>query len=428
MVDLGVHVSVAAFHRFKKDCINEEGRAHPLSGETGLGMVVRQHAAPHPIRSYDPPSLRMKARFLFDPEFKGYRDLPRVRRRIEARKGDRRIKYCAGKKADEAVMLETIRQAVVGRVLGDVTAAEAWSGWMQRMGHSSCTFKQRPAPAAEEDDLFLQFMRESVKGSKSDSLSRWVSGQHEKQIPDDLKTAVGFESFWKGIQPELEEFVAGMREGKKKERNQYRHELRDLLDRHVPFRDRKCTSVKAKCEFLAQQIMLDLEEVWCDPFGSITRPEDIVFGPGSLNGLGNLGAKSHKEMADELETLLEAWTSDELDDDYLAAIGLVREGSVVRVMDWGRPIGYQDGEHLGCKTNIAMRRVHCSRGASKKPKFTCGHCHPIALDGEVEPWDSRRLCEIADGAIAAFKRIEVAIPKSCRLAYERKQVTMEADE
>jgi hypothetical protein len=149
--------------------------------------------------------------------------------------------------------------------------------------------------------------------------------------------------------------------------------------------------------------------------------EEIVFGPGSFSCLENMGAAEPSVMARELVEILEAWTSNDLDDDYLAAIGLEREGSVVRVSDWGRPIRYPDGEHLGCKTNIVMRRIHCSRGSSRKPYFTFAHCHPIALLGGVEPWDSNSLQGIARRAIEAFGRIQVAIPKSCRLAYERNE-------
>jgi hypothetical protein len=421
MIDLGVHVSVAAFHRVLGDCINEEGRAQPLDRETGLSMVVRQHAAPHPIRAYDPPSLRLKGRFKFDPDLQSYRDLPRVSRRMGAARGDRRIRYMPGKKADESVMVETLRQAVLGRVLADVTAAEAWSDWMKSSGHSTNTFAQRPAPSTSEDELFLQFLKESVADSASGSLSRWISGQHANQIPDDLKTFAGFESFWRGVQGDLKQFVESLRDGAKRTRKDFRRGLTDLLDRHVPFRRRKCTSVRGHCEFLAQQIMLDLEEVWCDPFGEMAGAEEIVFGPGSKSCMANMGAEAPTAMAQELIGILEAWTSDDLDDDYLAAIGLERDGSVVRVSDWGRPVRYPDGEHLGCKTNIVMRRVHCSRGSSKKPYFTFAHCHPIALRGGVEPWDSNTLQGIARRAIEAFGRIQVAIPKSCRLAYERKE-------
>jgi hypothetical protein len=149
LLDIGVHVSVAAFHRCLRRCINERGMAEPMGSETHLGMIVRQYASPHPIRAYDLPPLRLKGRVKYDPAFQSWREQPKQSDILQAKHGDRRLIFNGDCLEDRQVMQETLRQAVLNRVLGDVTAMEAWAAWARKMGHSTCSYRERPSPSAD---------------------------------------------------------------------------------------------------------------------------------------------------------------------------------------------------------------------------------------------------------------------------------------
>jgi hypothetical protein len=317
-------------------------------------------------------------------------------------------------------MQETLRQAVLNRVLGDVTAMEAWAAWARKTGQRTCSYRERPSPSASEDELFLAFVKGTASEMGSRSIVRWVSGQHERQVPDALKTAPGFDEFWRGIQDGLIGFGHSIGADGKSERKQYVSELKDLLDTHTPSLKRKSGIITKQCGFLAQQVVQDLEEVWRDPFGPIRAAEDVVFGPGSRDGATVLSSKTAKQRAELLRAIHGSMTSDTLGEDYLASLGLVRDGDTVRVMDWGRPVGFPDGEHLCCKTSLVMRRVHSSRGSSRKPVFTKGHCHPVAVAEGTEPWDVEELTGIANVAVSAFDKLEVSLPAGACHAFERK--------
>jgi hypothetical protein len=420
LLAIGVHASVAAFHRCLRKCINERGMAEPMGSDTNLGMIFRQYASPHPIRAYDLPPLRLKGRVKYDPAFQSWRERPKQRDLLQAKHGDRRLIFDREHLEDRRVMQESLRQAVLNRVLGDVTAMEAWSAWGRKMGHSTCSFRERPSPSASEDEPFLEFLNGTAARTGNKSIARWVSGQHERQVPDALKTAPGFYEFWRGIQDGLIGFTNSIGADGKSGRKQYMSELRDLLDTHTPSLKRKSGNITRQCGFLAQQVVQDLEEVWRDPFGPIRAAEDVVFGPGSRDGASVLSSKTAKERAELLRAIHGSMTSDTLGEDYLASLGLVRDGDTVRVMDWGRPVGFPDGEHLCCKTSLVMRRVHSSRGSSRKPVFTKGHCHPVAVAEGTEPWDVEELTGIANAAVSAFDKLEVSLPASACHAFERK--------
>jgi hypothetical protein len=262
-------------------------------------------------------------------------------------------------------------------------------------------------------------------GSKS--IVRWVSGQHERQVPDALKTAPGFDEFWRGIQDGLLGFTNSIGVDSQTQRKHYVSELKDLLDTHTPSIKRKSGNITQQCGFLAQQVVQDLEEVWRDPFGPIRAAEEVVFGPGLRDGASVLSSKTAKERAELLRAIHGSMTSDTLGEDYLASLGLVRDGDTVRVIDWGRPVGFPDGEHLCCKTSLVMRRVHSSRGSSKKPVFTKGHCHPIAVAEGTEPWDVEELTGIANVEVSAFGKLEVSLPVSACHAFERKAAGASVD-
>ena len=143
--------------------------------------------------------------------------------------------------------------------------------------------------------------------------------------------------------------------------------------------------------FVSYVCICAVEELYClNPFGTV-KLENVVMGPGAINGLRHLQGK-HKTCPSKerqkkwfwLDELIDAKTAKALLDHVgvfsvheLECNGLERmDDSVYHKLN-GRPVNFVDVEHWLCKLYLYLRHRTPAWLKIKKPTFTKKYCHPL---------------------------------------------------
>jgi hypothetical protein len=180
--------------------------------------------------------------------------------------------------------------------------------------------------------------------------------------------------------------------------------LLDILERerrHIQ-QQKQCGD---KTDFLAHQIVCDLEEIYFEPFGSVS-PESVVVGYGAREGVkmcnrllfasasrqGNSGSftETIKALSDRIFSFMKEKT--QVASHYRTMLGCQLDSSGnLSVLLNGRLLGLQDVEHYMCKLYIGVSKTLSSRGSSANPQPCKAGLHPVHFKDGGYPWDDENV-------------------------------------
>ena len=139
--------------------------------------------------------------------------------------------------------------------------------------------------------------------------------------------------------------------------------------------------------FFCQHWMMNINEV-CDDF-PMGVPNKVVMKFGSHYGLDMMGVKDKASLE-----FLSNWCKDisNIDDDWLCAIGLVKQGEVVFVAINMRPVTSLEPEHWSCVGMFYVERSEGgTRGFSDNPRIDIAFLDPIKAIRGVEGSELHRI-------------------------------------
>jgi hypothetical protein len=183
-----------------------------------------------------------------------------------------------------------------------------------------------------------------------------------------------------------------------------------------------------KPEFLAHQILADLEEIYDEPFGGTTE-DSIVIGHGGAQGLvickklttrkennrscakkkGDKSNEDKSNMVRELTHVLQMIVSVLKGDTPSCArlrtmlgCDADTDGRVVVALN-RRALSLTDVEHFLCKLYVGASKTLLSRGASKSPETQKAGLHPVRFKNDQKPWDHENVKLILLDAIDEYE-------------------------
>lgn len=257
-------------------------------------------------------------------------------------------------------------QAILLRVTGRVQRYTVYQNFMKEVMKEDVS--QLPRCSSPDVDLFTAFVRAEL-GPTKHSISHWMSDQHKGQIPSALGDVDAFVSFLTKLQARL---AFDMKESVLKQDPRGRPKV----ERSMAFNALKKTltqCVEANEEdvaFVAQAVMLDVEEIYQGVFQEATPAHAslIVGGPGSDLGLAVMKNSSEVEsLEDAVKKMLSAMNGQS--QEYLACFGAKKNQgeSFARWKINNRPLNIYDMEHFLCK--VSTDRVRSKRPAEVVPRL-----------------------------------------------------------
>ena len=240
--------SVAGAYRYTGSCfelVKGKKFARPLLEDCGLPDLFRIHPMPMPNRALDVVSIGLRAELISDGTYLRCRTSP-----------DCRIKFT---KNNTRELVGTLFKTIILRFTGRLN-----SFWQ----YSRVANRDSMLPAISDIKGFLAFVRSTLGGKGTvKRIPRWISEQHSHSIPKETKIYTGFEYFISGIAESLGEVADRMLEVTAVEFTRRKKALillRDLL--------LECsqTDENNKLDFMAHQVLSDVEEIFDEPFGKVT--------------------------------------------------------------------------------------------------------------------------------------------------------------
>lgn len=161
-------------------------------------------------------------------------------------------------------------------------------------------------------------------------------------------------------------------------------------------------------QFIANQIILDLEEVFVNPPFGVAQTQDVYFGPGGKAGLDamrkdvdlSMKCSDNALCGSLLDAIKDATTQE------LCCLGMYRDrDGQVRVHLNKRIVTIFDAEHMLCKTAMLLRKTQPQRVTSNTSPFIV-NCHPVKVVGN---WNAK-LYWVAKDAVDAFLRVSEQEP------------------
>jgi hypothetical protein len=187
-----------------------------------------------------------------------------------------RVHYQRDNAEGQENFLDLAFQAILLRFTGRIGRFHVY--WKQRKLQEATIMPQR-----KDLETFLDFVRCTLSGGTS--LGSWISKQHEGQIPKQVKQYSAFENFLREVCKKLgkvmEESTA------MKYRGQRLHAVKriaELLWTAVEKDDTPTEMQRSKYAFLSSQVLMDLEEIYMDPFGAVDS-SSVFPGDGGRDGL-----------------------------------------------------------------------------------------------------------------------------------------------
>ena len=368
LVSAMVLCSVAGALRYAKKCfevVNEKEFARPLTRDSLLPVIFRIHPMPMPNRALDVISIGLRQELVRDGTFG----------RCQTR-SDSRIVYQTGYRAD---LIGTAFKSTVLRFTGRLNSF---------LQYSRATGREELLPNIDGIQPFLSFVRSTLPTTgKSKGIARWISDQHAHSIPRETKVYTGFAQFLISVGQQLPRVVDEMlvgQEGKSLNRYMACTKFRDMLLQCCQ------ASEKNKLNFLAHQVLADVEEIFADPFG-LVEPHNILMGSGAEQGFKMLknfnGPQSPRDVKEAME-MITKYMNDVVTSDDLSMMGYSGNDSgkllVVNKVN-GRPFNATDAEHFLCKLWVISKYTLPANSYATQAKATKPHCHPVYWRGKELP-------------------------------------------
>jgi hypothetical protein len=400
--------SAAGAIRFQKRCLLQVGGeflAGPLPSGNGLPFVFRIHPMPMPNRALDLLTICLRQESVSCGVYE----------RCESQSSSR-IKYQHRFFDDLTV---TTFKAILLRYTGRINAYSLYA----LDGQKKCFLPDR-----EEIKQFLAYVRTTINPKLGNAKMRgWVSEQHSTSIPNGLKEYNNFARFLNLVGLRLPVCIERMLDKTVNgERSQAIILLKVMLEGCNDGDD------SGNVGFLAQQVVADVEEIFVDPFGTVTS-QGIILGNGSQHGFSmmkNRRVDQHDMFTpDEALKLIIEYMEDYLCDEYIEMLGYRRnkktDSKVVNKVN-GRPISATDAEHFLCKAWVIAKYTLPNNTMAERSKSTQPHCHPANIRGQK----FRQLQNIADimDCIVTMKDTlpsQINCPEFCKMPNEVSEVPRE---
>ena len=245
-------------------------------------------------------------------------------------------------------------------------------------------------PCRKEIGSFLDFV------IANNALPKLFSSQHFDAIPRDVKTLPHvFRSVVEELSRTSHQVLSQMTT-----HSESRHQavrklsayLSSVFDNHKTLvTERKRSTTKS--EFLAHQIICDLEEVYVDPFGQITE-ESVMVGYGGKQGLRVCAAATDIPDKLPLTTLCQSVAECLRNDDRMCCLWrritgteLDDRGNLIVALN-GRLFSCVDIEHIMCKVYVGISKTISTRSTSRHPVASKPGLFPLRLNGCAIPWDN----------------------------------------
>ena len=283
-------------------------------------------------------------------------------------------------KTQNDLLFTIILMRMTGRV-------EAWNQFFHRTKNKA----GGTLLSTNEHEDFMRFLNGTCGGTWQDKMTHWISDQMKDSLPKKIISTPGnFLSFVRVIK----DLVTGERGGgtslfqdmmhkcKRDSGDMVRNEavkhLRAVIDLAVAS---TTDNDKGKTDFIADNVVRDVEEIVDDPFGEVTS---TVFGHGSKTGCGFIFLEgSHKkitmlQVCEEVKHYMET----QVEDDLLGLFGYYKEwddGSIRQILN-GRRFNVVDAEHFICKCYIGSAYSRGTRTYNSH-HLARPHCHPTRTKG-----------------------------------------------
>ena len=367
LVSAMVLCSVAGAFRYGKKCfeiVDGKEFARPLLRDTLLPDIFRIHPMPMPNRALDVISIGLRQELVCDGTFS----------RCQTTR-DSRIVYKPEYRAD---LIGTAFKSTVLRFTGRLNSF---------LQYSRTTERGTLLPTIDAIQPFLSFVLSTLqKKGKVKGISRWISEQHAHSIPTETKVYTGFAQFIVSVGKQLPRVVDEMlvrQEGKTLNRHMACSRFRDMLLRCCQ------ASENNKLNFMAHQVLADVEEIFADPFGTV-EPHFSLSGSGAEQGFKMLknfsGSKTPSDLKEAMEMITkymyESVTSDELS---MMGYSVNHTDHLVANIVNGRPFNATNAEHFLCKLWVISKYTLPANSYASQAKATKPHCHPVNLRGVEFP-------------------------------------------
>ena len=395
--------SMAGAYRYKRECFEwVEGKqyARPLLIDCYLPEVFRIHPLPMPNRALDIISIGLRAELECDGTFL----------RCQTNKASR-IKYRREYNKD---LVGTVFKSIILRFTGRLNSFLQYSIATNKVS-------MLPSLAKGELEAFLSFVGCTSKGPVK-RIPRWISDQHAHSIPKETKYYTGFVQFLTTVAQEIENVVNKMLvvdDDESDQRYLATIQMRDMLQQCSQTRDNQ------RMDFLAHQVLSDVEEIFDDPFGKVT-PNSVHAGSGAEQGFkmlrNNKDTASPHDLNHALEIIIEHM-GEKTTNVNLEMMGYEtwasRSKREVRNKVNGRPFSATDAEHFLCKLWVISKYTLPAYSTAIQPTATKPHCHPINLRGRKnspDPIVSEIMASMLRGNEQSRK--EMTAPPFCLLPNE----------
>ncbi|NJN69622.1 MAG: hypothetical protein HC801_04595 [Nitrospira sp.] len=320
--------------------------------------------------------------------------------------GFHRVSYDHDSQADRDYLMEALFQATVLRCATTAGYYVLFNRWMNldnvttgTMSEAGLSYMCQPItetdkvrlPKMSESDAFVNFLAFCSEDGLTGSMAMFTKVLHDAALLDATNSTVeNFGTFLRGYKKMLNEFFD----------NSTLPTSRDVWIRSLESMFKElCGSEKGKPYFIASLVVLDVEEVIVDPFGS---PDKVWLGHGGKRGIGLLAnavdgvlkttpvshdgvdiRKMSKTARDEYRhwkactMLLEALGR--ADEEILLAIGFERRGvdGVVHNMVNNSPVDIRHMDHLICKMSYTESMTTGSRLVSVFPALSQPYGWPV---------------------------------------------------
>ena len=279
-------------------------------------------------------------------------------------------------------ILESMFGACLFRVLGRTNAFRGYA--------EACGFENN-IPKMNQLDDFLKYMHRTVNGSKSNSMSPWISSQHQGSIPSEWHKWAHFQTFAKGLKENLPGALEAFYKKNKEGRNELGFsdhwcEARDMLaDVLATLSNSKD---KTELQWLAQAILGDMCEHFTMPFGAC-KVSDVVEAYGSKSCsyyMRNMDPDMDHDRS--LQDIIDYVHDPEtVPGDCLTVLGYYRDNDTkvningqefeaVRSCINGRQFDAMDAEHIKCKFYLHVKFTAPNYRRTLQPRASAPHCWP----------------------------------------------------
>jgi hypothetical protein len=369
MVHFSMYVNAAGAMRYNGDCLKDptdsDSPAQPLPTES-LPVSLRLHPTPMSNRTLDVNSLFLREVVLASGLFE----------RTNTAVFGERIKYVPELKQD---LINFTFQATLLRFTGRVSHFRTYS-------HFTSAKEMIPIPS--QLTSFLNFVELTVK--QKCTMGQWFSLQHRSCIPRPMEYFPGFKSAFQVIAAEILHIVQLMLEQQQLNRAGAIKLLTKFLQ------DSCDEGTYNKLQWMAQQIVADVDEVFEYPFG-LPVATDIQPGHGSAIGHSFLCvAEGNHTFSEGIQRMIDHIQNGEHPKPLLDMKGLcTQDGGIVVHKINGRPYDATDPEHEYCKGYHVGKLNFGQYSGSRYPRLTKPWCHPVKhqVAGAVPSYDMQGIVD-----------------------------------